>query len=198
MCEVSGAILAGGKSTRMKFNKAFAHINNKTVIEIILSKYISFFNETLIIANEPELYEKFRVKVHKDIYHGYGPIAGIHSALYNASNAVVFISGCDMPFVNLQIVQYMIDRTNGFDAVVPKIEGQLQPLFAVYTKQCLPIIKDCLENSKLKLVRIFEELNTLVINEDEINKFGNIKDCFLNLNDQEALYNAQMMYRRLI
>ena len=66
--KASGAILAGGKSSRMKFNKAFAQIDQQMSIEIIIHKFKSIFSETIIISNEPELFQGFNLPVFTDVY----------------------------------------------------------------------------------------------------------------------------------
>ena len=86
----SGIILAGGKSSRMKFNKAFARITSQTAIEIIIKKFQAFFCETIIISNDPEEYLHLGLPVFTDVYPRQGPVNGIHSALYYASNESIF------------------------------------------------------------------------------------------------------------
>lgn len=196
--QASGVILAGGRSSRMKFNKAFATIREKPVIHIIIEKFQAFFAETIIISNEPELYTSFQLPVYKDIYPYLGPVSGIHSALVNASYDRMFVLGCDMPFMNMQLVEYMLNQVDKYDSVVPEIESFLQPLAAVYKRSCLPVFSECLQHEKLKLVRIFEELDALVMKEDKLMKFGSIREMFFNVNDPQALAEAQKMARGLL
>lgn len=195
----SGVILAGGKSTRMKFNKAFAKLADQPVIEIILNKYKSFFTETIIISNEPELYTNLGFEVYPDVYPGLGPVAGIHSALYHASNDSVFIMGCDIPFMNMELVQFLLDCLEDYDCVVPALYQRLQPLSAVYSKKCLPVLTECLKHDKLKLVRLIrEELRTRVVHENQMEAFGNPREIFMNVNDQAALLIAQQIAGRYL
>ncbi len=185
--KASGVILAGGRSSRMRFNKAFALISGRPVISIIVDKFNPLFDETIIISNEPELYEHLGVTIRPDIYPQLGPVAGIHSGLYHASNNKVFVLGCDVPFMNMELVKFMLSKLGDYDSVVPEIDSFLQPLAAVYSRKCLPVLADCLENNKCKLIRIFEDLNTVVIKRDEIEQFGIVEEIFLNVNDIEAL-----------
>lgn len=185
--KTSGVILAGGRSSRMKFNKAFAQISDRSVISIIIEKFESVFNEIMIISNEPEFYQHLGLPIYADIYPRMGPVAGIHSALYYSSNESVFVTGCDVPFMNMDLVRMMISRLEDYDSVVPQIDGLLQPLTAVYSRKCLPILTNCLESKRVKLIRIFEELNALMITRDEIEKYGVVEEMFLNVNDIDAL-----------
>lgn len=194
--KASGVILAGGKSSRMKFNKAFAEINGRKVIDIIINKFTSFFEETIIISNEPELFQDLGVKVYTDIYPRLGPISGIHSGLVNAHNEVIFLSGCDMPFIRMELINYMLKKLGEHDTVVPVIDGYLQPTSAVYSSKCIPLLTDCLENDKLKLTLIFRELNTVKLEEQVLKQFGNVEELFLNVNDPQALETAQKIAGR--
>ncbi|MDD2511528.1 MAG: molybdenum cofactor guanylyltransferase [Syntrophomonas sp.] len=197
--KTSGIILAGGKSSRMKFNKAFARITSQTAIEIIIEKFTAFFSETMIITNDPELYLHLGLPVFTDVYPRQGPVSGIHSALYHAANEAVFLLGCDMPFVEMQVVEYMLQMLGDHDSVVPCIDSQLQPTSAVYHRKCLPLFTSCLENQRLKLTRIFyEEIDALVIQEEELAQFGNPREIFFNVNDPTALNTAKEMAGRLI
>lgn len=196
--KTSGVVLAGGKSTRMKFNKAFAHVAGRQVIEIILDKCKRFFAETIIISNEPQLYEGFGLAVYPDVYPGLGPVAGIHSALYHAHYDKVFIMGCDMPFMNMDLVKFLLDSLEDYECVVPELDQRLQPLSAVYSKKCLPILQECLEHDKLKLIRIFEEFYARVVTEEQMKPFGNPREIFMNVNDQATLKIAQQIAGRYL
>lgn len=196
--QISGIIMAGGRSSRMKFNKAFAQVGGKPVIQMIIEKFKPLFQEIIIISNEPQLFTSFGLPIYQDIYPYLGPVGGIHSALVNASNDQMFILGCDMPFMNMQLVEYMLSKISDYDSVVPEIDSYLQPLAAVYNRTCLPVFTECLEHDKLKLTLIFSELNALVLKEDELQKFGSVREMFFNVNDPDALAQAQKIAGRLL
>ena len=196
--QISGIIMAGGRSSRMKFNKAFAQVGGKPVIQMIIEKFKPLFQEIIIISNEPQLFTSFGLPIYQDIYPYLGPVGGIHSALVNASNDQMFILGCDMPFMNMQLIEYMLSKISDYDSVVPEIDSYLQPLAAVYNRTCLPVFTECLEHDKLKLTLIFSELNALVLKEDELQRFGSVREMFFNVNDPNALAQAQKIAGRLL
>ena len=193
---VTGAILAGGKSTRMKYNKAFAKLGDETIIETILQRFELIFDETIIITNEPEEYEFLGMPLYTDIYVGLGPISGIHSALTNSNNDTTFVLACDMPFVPQNLIEYMLDRIKGYDTVVARTKGFFQATSAAYHKSSLPVLTNCLENEKLKTTLIFREMKTKILDEPELMQFGNLDEIFFNINDEIALSNAQELARR--
>ncbi|KUG04664.1 molybdopterin-guanine dinucleotide biosynthesis protein moba [hydrocarbon metagenome] len=187
----SGVILSGGRSSRMNFNKAFAEICGRSVLEIIIEKFIKHFDDLMIITNEPELYHGMGPAVYTDVYPHMGPMAGIHSGLYHSRYDTIFLLGCDMPFINMDLALYMLDNCTGYDCVVPVIDNKLQPLYAVYNSSCLPALIDCLENNKLKLTRFVDSLNTRYLYENEVKSFGEVESMFFNVNDKAALKRAQ-------
>lgn len=194
----SGVVLAGGRSSRMKYNKAFAEIGGRSSLQIIMDKFSAIFAETIIISNNPELYQGMADRIETDVFPGLGPVAGIHSGLYHASCEKVFVLGCDMPFIDMSLVKYMLEQLDNHQAVVPELSGCLQPLAAVYSRQGLQIFTRCLQEDKLKLVRIFEELDTRVLQESELARFGKVDEIFFNVNDAAALQKAQEIAGRLL
>ncbi|MBO8159551.1 molybdenum cofactor guanylyltransferase [Thermosyntropha sp.] len=199
MKEVTGVILAGGKSSRMNFNnKAFALINGQKIIEIILSKFFSYFDETIIISNEPLLYSSLNVPVYTDIYPRLGPMSGIHSGLTYAKHDASFVLACDMPFIPVEMIDYMLERINGYDAVVPEIDGFLHMTAAVYRKSSLPVLTENLQHKKLKMSLLFKELNALALDEEELKRFGDKTEMFHNINCEEDLIKAEKIAGRLL
>lgn len=192
----SAAILSGGQSSRMGKNKAFEMINGRRIIDIVFDKLRPIFMEITIVTNEPDLYREFPAEVITDIYPGLGPVAGIQAALSHAEADAVFVTGCDMPFVSSPLIQHMLASSNGYDAVVPVVAGRLQPTAAVYRKSALKVFTDSLKNQKLKLTRLFEELNALELNEAVLSQFGSIEEMFFNINDAAALEKARVMMER--
>lgn len=197
--QVTGVVLAGGQSSRMKFNKAFAKIGCRSSLQIILDKFRLVFAETIIITNDPELYEGFNQRIATDLFPRQGPVAGIHAGLYHASHDKVFVLGCDMPFIDIRLIAYMVEQLGEYQAVVPELEGRLQPLAAVYSRSCLPVFEHHLQQDKLKLIRIIEEeLDIRVVKEAELARFGQVKEIFFNVNDAAALEKAQEIAGRLL
>ncbi|MEA1961949.1 MAG: molybdenum cofactor guanylyltransferase [Bacillota bacterium] len=196
--KVSGVILAGGKSSRMKSNKAFVHILGKPLINALIEKFEPYFDETIIISNEPHLFEGLAASVYTDIFPYRGPVSGIHSGLVHAQYDTIFVLGCDMPFINMDLVQYMVKKLGDNNAVVPEVDSVLQPLCAVYHRTALPVFTNCLRVDHLKLIRIFEELKAVVIPEPELERFGSVRDQFFNINDRDALYYANQIAGRYL
>ena len=137
-----GIILAGGKSTRMQANKSFEKIKGRTLIEIIVNILKPIFNDKIIIiTNETELYGHLNVRLHRDLLQGKGPLGGIYTGLMVSPSFYNFFLPCDMPFVNGEAIEYMIEEKEGYDVIVPVIRGYIEPLYGIYSKSALNQLK---------------------------------------------------------
>ncbi len=150
--------------------KAFIKVGNRTIIERSLNIYRHIFRDTYIITNQPELYARFGMHMFGDVYDIRGPMTGIFTSLINATEPWVFVSACDMPFLNREIIEFMASRRRGFDAVVPLYHGRPEPLHACYTTRLAPsmekallhgqkALKDFLRSKKVKYLPVREMRN---------------------------------------
>jgi len=184
--KITGVILAGGKNRRFGSVKALAKIEGKRVIDRIIAEMSNVFEENIIIANDVDLYKEFNLKTYHDIHEGKGPLMGVYTALHHSSNDI-FVTACDMPFVNSSVIRRIIDSFKDFDAVIPKHNGKLHFLHAVYSLRCFEILKKKLDGGFLGLKDIVGELNCNVLEEfkfedDHLSPFFNMNtpdDFFL-------------------
>ena len=131
--KITGVILAGGKSSRMKTNKAFVTINNKMLIKYIIEVFKKR-NYEIIISGNKSTYEFLGYTVIEDNYKEIGPIAGIESALSYSKNKYIIFSSCDTPFIDEQMLIEMEKKAHGYDIVVPTVNNFIQPMNGLYNK----------------------------------------------------------------
>jgi len=186
----SAVILAGGKSSRMGFNKAFAKLNRKRFIEIQVEELSKYFLEVMIVSNDPGLYSYLGVKVVTDIIPGKGPLSGIHAELVESCHEECFIVPCDMPFILGGMGKRLIELTKGFDGVVPILNGKLEPLCAVYNKSCIHVIENCLKRDIHKVKEFYQFVNLRYVEADEL--VETTRKLFYNVNNQTELVKAQL------
>jgi molybdopterin-guanine dinucleotide biosynthesis protein A len=148
---VTAIILCGGKSKRMGRPKAFLPYENTTMIQHILSNVRDLFQETLLVANEPEIFESYGVNVVKDILPHRGPLGGILSGLLVSSFSHVFVVACDMPLVNKKLIRELVSRRHGNDVVVLSHKHGVEPLLGVYSKNCIKQLEETLFSGNLSL-----------------------------------------------
>ncbi|MDI6709711.1 MAG: bifunctional molybdenum cofactor guanylyltransferase MobA/molybdopterin-guanine dinucleotide biosynthesis adaptor protein MobB [Thermoanaerobacterales bacterium] len=190
----SAAILAGGKSTRMRTAKAFLEVGGQAVISRIVTELACRFDEVLVVTNEPSRYEGVGGRVVTDIIPGRGPLSGIHSALHHAAHPLVFVTACDMPFVSGILARGLVALIDGYDCAVPVVHNYVEPLFAVYRRSCLKPIEDCLNEGRLKVVDLFSRVRVKYIKESEI-PGPVMPETFFNINYPRDWARARAMVR---
>lgn len=179
---VTGIILAGGKSSRMGEDKAFLPFPEKSLIEILIDKLSFIFKDLIIITNKLHLYEKYGIKTYCDILKERGPLGGIYTGLVSSEDMHNFIVACDMPFLNRDLIQYMLGEISDYDVVIPERNDRLHPLCAVYSKNCIKPIEKGLSKNNLKITDFLKYVKTRIINEKEIAQFDLDNSSFVNIN----------------
>ena len=132
--DVTGIILAGGKSSRMGVNKALLPLKGKPIIEHTASMLKSLFPSVILITNHPEEYSFLELEAFVDVYPGRGPIAGIHSGLINSKTARNFVISCDIPLISEELIEYIVNYKTVHPITLLKAEGFLQHLCGMYNK----------------------------------------------------------------
>ena len=188
--DITGVILAGGKSSRFGINKAFSEINGSRLIDIVAGLLTSIFTRTVLITNSPEEYSYLGLPIRKDLIRGLGPIGGILTGLEDISDEAGFFIACDMPFVSEDLIRYIVSVRGEFDAVVPKIDWKIEPLHALYRKSCLPVIRELIASGVYQTIKAFDRLNVRYLNEAEIKANDPQMRSFFNVNRPEELVDT--------
>lgn len=197
----TAVVLAGGKSSRLTFDKQAFNIKGHLMPVFIADCLSVEFDRVIIVSNKPELYrENCPYEVISDTWVGLGPKAGILTGLEHATDEFVYFTGCDMPFVNLPFIQYMknLILTAGKDlSVVISIKnGYYEPFNAFYSKNLIPVLLTQLNSNNNKISNCYSENNKIEINERIQAEFDPHCLMFINLNtpkDFESLHLKQML-----
>jgi len=187
----TGVILAGGMSSRFGSNKAFAEINGTPLIKKVVNAMGAVFGELIIIANSPQDYSFLNIPVHEDMIKGFGPLGGIYTGLQKMPGQFGFFVACDMPFLNGNLIRYITDVTNDdLDAVVPRVDWKMEPLHALYSKNCIHAIKELIDAGECMISKFFQAIRVRFINEQEIRKYDPMLRSFFNINRPGELHDA--------
>ncbi|MDR4497934.1 MAG: molybdenum cofactor guanylyltransferase [Candidatus Scalindua sp.] len=175
-------------------NKAFLKIQGKTFIERQIDLLREIFDKIIVSANTPSEYTFLNIPVIKDVYPGKGPLSGIYTGLMNSRSLHTFFLACDMPFVELPLIQYLKGLVKDFDVVVPQSERGLEPLHAFYSKNCLAPIKRELTRNNLRIISFFSDVKVKIVELDSLTSSKSFLDSIRNLNtpdDYESVKNLQ-------
>jgi molybdopterin-guanine dinucleotide biosynthesis protein A len=180
--QVSCIILAGGKNARMGREKAYLRIGERTIIEEQRDALGRIFDEIIIVANTQDYFKNIDAKVVTDIIPDSGPLGGLYSGLAVSSNIHSFLIACDMPFINLELIDYMLKQIGENDIVIPLSSKGVETLFAIYSLNCLETIRRQIEFRKLKLLDILNYFKVRHISQEEVEKFDPNEFSFFNVN----------------
>jgi molybdopterin-guanine dinucleotide biosynthesis protein A len=193
---ISCIVLAGGEGKRLGSDKAFLKIGGRVLIEGIVEKMARIGDEVIIVTNSPQEYGYLEARLVGDAYPGKGALGGICSGLKAAHNHYSLVVACDMPFLDLNLLRYMILLSPGQDVVIPRVGGLTEPLHAIYSKQCLQPIERVLASGGLKIIDFFPEVRVRYVEEQEIKLFDPQCLSFFNINTPADLERARSLARR--
>lgn len=182
-------VLAGGKSSRMGFDKQFLEIDERRIMNDIIYKLEQQFNEIIIITNKPEEYKEIKHKIITDIIIGKGPLSGIHAGLKESSSKYAFVVACDMPNINMDYVSYMRETISNkdIDGCVTKFNEYIETFNSFYSKNIVDKIEEYLINDKRSINSFLRNLRIHYIEENKAREFSSDWTMFSNLNTKEDL-----------
>jgi molybdenum cofactor guanylyltransferase len=193
-----GFIQAGGKSLRMGTDKAWLEIENRPMIEHALAAAQPVAKQVGVIINAEnanigrflELVQNWGVELISDIHHYRGPLGGIHTALErcrdSASSALIL--ACDLPFITSEFLNLIsqIHNSEENELTMPVDQfGRSQPLAAIYSQRCLPVVERLLADDSLRLDGIYPSVKLRHVHFEEFAGLTNAENLFLNVNTKE-------------
>ncbi len=195
--KASAAILAGGRSRRMGRDKALIEIGGRPMLARVIEGIRPLFDDIAVIGGDSRRYGSFGVQVRGDIRPGCGSLGGIYTALATAASPVVFCAACDMPFLSPDLVAFLLGvmKESECQAVLPSINGEREPLCAVYSRSILPVIERDLDAGVLRIKNTLSSLRVRTVEADEMRPYDPELRTFFNINTPEDLERAREMMR---
>ena len=197
----SAIILAGGQSRRMGTPKAALMFGNCTILERLIAELRADFDDILIIAapsqSEPFSIEQvlrsaapspLRLLRDPTAYQGAAP--ALARGLAAAAHEVSFACSCDLPLLQAEVVRALYGMLNGYEAVIPQIGGNSQPLCAVYRRSVAAVIEMQLASGERRLTRITDALKAHRPDEQQLRLIDSELSSFLNVNTLEDYNRA--------
>ena len=181
-------ILAGGKSTRMGADKAFVDYEGRTFLARTLDLARSITSDVRIVGSR----EKFApfAPVVEDIFRDCGPLGGIHAALRASRTELNLVLAVDTPFVPAAFLRYLIRRAQSapdVTVIVPRNDAGWQPLCAVYRREFADAAENALRAGRNKIGRLFDQVRTRAIGEEELEAADFSVSIFRNLNTPQEV-----------
>jgi molybdopterin-guanine dinucleotide biosynthesis protein A len=180
--DLTAFILAGGKSTRMRRDKAFLEFEGRTLLSRALDLARSVASDVRIVGNR-EKFETFAPVV-EDIFPARGPLAGIHAALRSSSTNLNLMLAVDMPFVSPAFLRFLIAQARAAPqavVIVPR-QDRRQTLCAIYRHAFAEPAEHALLAGRNRVDLLFDLVPIRVIDETELQTAGFSPEIFRNLN----------------
>lgn len=181
-------ILAGGRSSRMPFDKQTIKVDGKLIAVAIADRLASLFDRVLIVSNQPELYQ-CSYEVIPDQTESHGPISGFYTGLSAAQGDegdYVYFVACDMPFIEPAYISYMRTLFDaGKDAVAVINHGHIETFNAFYHKRLKAFLEDLLERREYSLLRIYDCRDIYYVQEEVMRQYDREAKMFVNINNME-------------
>lgn len=194
---VTGIILAGGLSRRLGRDKAVEPIDGQLLVGRVMDALAQIADELVVVVNTPQRGRELPLPdsavVAVDIYPNAGSLGGIFTGLSSASNQWGIVVACDMPFLNLDLLSYLLSFRESHDAVVPVLDDRPEPTHAAYSKVCLSAIEARLEAGDLKIARFFDDVRVKYVSQRRVEKIDPERRSFFNVNTEEDLARAHLL-----
>lgn len=182
---VTAIVLAGGKSSRMGIDKTLLPINRHPFIQHIVKQLEDCFDEIILSTTEDKQnnFSFLPVKIVTDEKTNIGPLMGIISSLNASSNDVNFITACDIPEIDINLIKKMLKHIENHDAVVPQYPNKyIEPIFAIYKKNVQREILKAIDSEIFKIRYVLNQINTFYLPLEK-------NDTLFNLNTRDQYHD---------
>ena len=188
------AIQAGGKSSRMGQDKALLPFRGVPLVQYVMQRLAPLADEIIVTTNAPEEYAFLGVPLFPDIIPERGALGGLYTALKCASQPLVAVVACDMPFASYPFFDAAtrLMSTREADVVIPQTEHGFEPLHAIYRREaCIHPIEKALDANKWRVIAWFEDVNVHALSPEETKAYDTDGLAFWNLNTPEDFAKAK-------
>jgi len=184
--DCTGALVAGGRATRLGgAAKGLLRAGGEPIAARSLRLFRELFGSAIVVANDAAPYRALGAPIVPDALPGKGAPGGLHAALAAAATPWVFTAACDMPFLSRDGILLLAARRAGADAVIVEWGGRLEPLHALWSRACLPLVARLLAEGDPSLQRIGRSVNAAIVGEAEWRAVDPEGRAFENANTPE-------------
>ena len=184
---ITGIVLAGGKSSRMGSDKGLLTIYGKMFVEHVVDAMKPLVDNIIIVSNN-KMYDQFGYERIEDEIINSGPMAGLYSGLKHSESEYNLVLSCDIPLIKTKVLKKLSDTDyRNYDVVQIQSQHKTMPLIAVYKKQCMDKCLELLEQDEKRLrVAVSQLKSKTILIESELDNFVrnvNTKEDLKKTND---------------
>jgi len=178
-------------------DKALETVDSKSLLQRVVSQISPFSDDIIIVTARGKSLSRFNsgsgVRIVADAYPGKGALVGLGTGLAASNSFYNLVVACDMPFLNQALLRYMLELSAGFDLVIPRVGGLVEPLHAVYSKNCLAPVEGLLERGERRFSPLFDLVKVRYVEAEEIDRFDPERLSFFNVNTEADLEKAKQL-----
>ncbi len=174
---LTGAILAGGHSSRFGSNKALFAPDGETLISKAAGLLRSVAREVLVSASRTNAgdYDFLGLKIVVDHHPDSGPMGGLETLLQRCTTPWLLVLTCDMPFVDKDALVTMISslagesdntlcqRDHPHALAWQRCDGSISPFPLLIERSALPILQSRMRIGSLSMKGLLRDLDTYYI-----------------------------------
>jgi molybdopterin-guanine dinucleotide biosynthesis protein A len=164
------------------------------VVSLAVERLRSVADEVLLVGSDAEPYAFLGLPQVPDAYPGAGSLGGIYSGLHAASHEHALAVACDMPFLNVRLLEYMASQPRDYDVLIPVLD-EPEPMHAIYSRTCLPWMEERLRAGRYKIIGWFEKANVRRLERETVELYDPGLRSFYNMNTPEEWERAKEMLR---
>jgi molybdopterin-guanine dinucleotide biosynthesis protein A len=185
---LTGAILAGGFSSRLGRDKATLLLGGKTLAHLAAAALAPFTATPWLVTNHPEAHLALGLPLLTDLRPFLGPAGGLTTALFYARTPWVLVTAVDNPFLAPALLAELVSwagRTS-HPAVICRSPSGLEPFPGLYAARLLPVLKDFLQADH-RPTRFLDVCRPQILPESAVLALDPEARSFFNLNTPEDL-----------
>lgn len=174
-------ILAGGCGSRMNDeDKGLMDWRGQPIIQHLLDRFSSSFSNVIINANRHHnIYRGYGYPIVADRISGFvGPLAGIHAGLSITQTPYVFVTPCDMPFMQAKVASQLYYKLLNTQAelAVAELDGRIEPLIMILKTTLIDSLADYLQSNQRRASQWVLQQNHIKV------AINDMENCFININ----------------
>lgn len=192
---IGSLVLAGGDSSRMGQPKASLPFLGSTLLGHTVEKLLMCTHPVMVVARDdrqelPPL--PLEAEICYDHAPGEGPLTAIATGLraLQGDCDAAFVVSCDMPFLDGSVVNWLADHLGDADFLVPRVDGTLQPLVALYRTSVLEEIERLTAAGERAPHTLTDHLKSRILEQNEVEAFDPERRFLRNINTLEDYQQA--------
>ena len=175
--DIPCVILCGGKSSRMKEDKALLPFHNKDSLAKYQYDRLKPYFKKVYISSKSNKFDFLKDEnLILDKNKTYSPISALEAIFENIDEEKVFILTVDTPLIQIETIKKIIENSFDKDISVAKT-SRLHNLCGLFKKERIkPVIKKMLEEDFHKVGFLLQNLSSHAIECEDENEFINLNE----------------------